>query len=386
MDFKTWCSTKKYYSKLTPNISHTFMDGGCLYVPLRDHDLFYEKYSKCIKCEDISLVERKTKDKFRLALDLDILDVHAWSDEKILECVRFIQTVIYNIYKEEHPCIICKAAKAIKNNKIKTGIHLHWPTLITNMANTGFLYNKILESCIGHFGERPDYNTWSMLIDACITKDIGLRVVGSVKFENKKKTGRPYVFYNVLKSNGEINILRQHKYNKNKAVLIKDTSIRYWGRKELSPLDFVPTVASEKISVPTKKTICHNSKALSPTTEDYVKISEYMVIALPKCYSSSQIKDIYKCNNGDYYFVHLSEGCSGKISTYCQNVQRKHKSNHIYWIIMPEWSVMFQKCHSNSSSEFKKCSEYCSPDIPFSTKLKQYFLSPRSGIVNLLNK
>ncbi|SVD93510.1 uncharacterized protein METZ01_LOCUS446364, partial [marine metagenome] len=139
-EFREWCGTQDFGAQIGRSISHTFMNGGTLYVPLDKHDKFYEKYAKFIRTTETSLVERKTMPLFRLALDLDILDEEEWSKERIEEFVCFIQTIIHDFYKQNFSCIVCAAENTVKKKDlIKTGVHLHWPHLVTNMTNTEIL-------------------------------------------------------------------------------------------------------------------------------------------------------------------------------------------------------------------------------------------------------
>ena len=169
--FREWCGTQDFKKQIGRSISHTFMNGGTLYVPLDKHDMFYEKYAEFIKNTETSLVERKTMPLFRLALDLDILDEEEWSKERIEEFVCFIQNILHDFYKQNFNCIICKAENTVKKTLssgtvvVKTGVHLHWPNLVMDMTKTEILYCSILKKCEEEYGPRPDYNSWNQLVD-----------------------------------------------------------------------------------------------------------------------------------------------------------------------------------------------------------------------------
>ena len=302
--FKEWCNTQDFKKQIGRNITHTFMNGGTLYVPIEHHDIFYEKYAEFIRTTETSLVERKTMPLFRLALDLDILDEEEWSKERIEEFVCFIQTIIHDFYKQNFSCIICAAENTIKkNNLIKTGVHLHWPQLIIDMTKTEILYCAILKKCEEEYGPRPEYNSWPQLVDACVTKDIGLRPPGSAKFEQGVNKGRKYWPIQVINSAGVRRPVHLNTLKNNYACLVKQTSIRCWQNKPLVEFATIPDYAKEfekehsvtrittgKIS---KKVYNGNGQWKAVIDEKDIEfIQKCFYTIVPERYKNSRIKEI----------------------------------------------------------------------------------------------
>ena len=336
--FKEWCNTQDFKKQIGRNITHTFMNGGTLYVPIEHHDIFYEKYAEFIRTTETSLVERKTMPLFRLALDLDILDEEEWSKERIEEFVCFIQTIIHDFYKQNFSCIICAAENTIKkNNLIKTGVHLHWPQLIIDMTKTEILYCAILKKCEEEYGPRPEYNSWPQLVDACVTKDIGLRPPGSAKFEQGVNKGRKYWPIQVINSAGVRRPVHLNTLKNNYACLVKQTSIRCWQNKPLVEFATIPDYAKEfekehsvtrittgKIS---KKVYNGNGQWKAVIDEKDIEfIQKCFYTIVPERYKNSRIKEILYLD-GTYLITITESMSSNNYCTYCQNVNRKHMKN-----------------------------------------------------------
>ena len=391
--FRQWCMDNNFNKKNDEGITHTFMNGGTLYVPKNKHDLFYEEYAKVCKTTETSLVERKTMPYFSLALDLDIVDEQKWTEETIFELVSFIQSIIHDFYKENLSCIICMADGTKKvNDYIKTGVHLHWPHLVTNIENTEILYSTLIKKCNEKYGERPDFNPWNQLIDACVTKNIGLRVAGSSKFEmNNGKyinKGRKYWPIQVLDSNGNPRPLHLNKLKRNLACLMKETSIRSWQNVPLLTFKSIPDYAKEFENVhPVTRSVTGKRKQRPRyggndtwshvnDTETIDVIEKCVYKSLPKEYNNCTIKDMLVNNKQSDYLITLTE--TNSYCKYCQNVKRMHSKNHIYWILNS--NGLYQKCHSETKNkDGKSCADYSSKPISISITTLNFILNKKKS-------
>jgi hypothetical protein len=74
--------------------THYLMDGGILDVPFNDTDAFFVEYLACIRRGvKVYVVEQKT-DVFRFFVDLDWRAEEPISDDRLLEIVQVMCTVV----------------------------------------------------------------------------------------------------------------------------------------------------------------------------------------------------------------------------------------------------------------------------------------------------
>jgi len=333
--------------------THYSMEGFKLNLS-EDYVTFQELYAKNIKFKNC-LVEKKT-DFFRLFIDFDVLSEIIVDEEPYLKC---IQDVIYNIYNiKDLKCISTipdKNIEIIKENKkfIKQGFHFHWPDLIVDVETAIKIRSNILVSIKTIFGKVEHFdNDWEKIIDKCVYKKNGLRLIGSDKCTISDNTrvyeNRVYILKNVYIdkiSNKEM----VEYYTNNILALVKDTSIRSDKTEitkyiNLNEYEEEPQVLnSELISISKQSPI-------------YIEIKKFFKNHATG-YNVEDLGNISKVNGKDMYLIYTK-------SKYCQNKNGFHKNNHIYFKITP--TGLCQKCLSQNTGIHGCCRDYQSAYVPLS--------------------
>lgn len=124
------------------------------------------------------VVEQKTE-RFKFFIDLDYKAHDKLSDEDLNQFCTIIHEAIGS---SSTPYFAARAQpRPIKDNLIKSGVHIHWPDIVVTRNQALNLRTKIIES----LGE----GQWDEIIDASVYGGSGLRMLWS----HKKPSGDPYV-------------------------------------------------------------------------------------------------------------------------------------------------------------------------------------------------
>lgn len=182
--FKMWC-LQKYKVNEDNKITHLFMDNGKINVPLEEYPSFLERYYKCMKNENICLVEKLGNDVFmRYFLDIDFKNKSV-----VQEDILSVILEASNLMLDDIP-IICECSE-------KKGYHI--------------IYNKVCdkqeaESLTKRLKESLEEDI-QIYIDSSVYAT-GLRMVGSKKFTKEK--GLEDRYYRIL---GDDNQFEMFKYS-----------------------------------------------------------------------------------------------------------------------------------------------------------------------------
>jgi hypothetical protein len=328
-----------------------------------DYDTFQELYAKNIKFKNC-LVEKKT-DFFRFFVDFDVLSESIVDEEPYLKC---IQDVIYNIYNIKNlKCISTVPDKNIeiaKENKtfIKQGFHFHWPELIVDVETAIKIRSNILVSIKTIFGKIEHFdNDWEKIIDKCVYKKNGLRLIGSDKCtiaDNARVyEDRVYILKNVYNDKNSNKEMIDY-YTNNILALVKDTSIRS-EETEITKYINLNEYEEEERQVSNSELVSISKKSL-----EYSEIEKFFKNHATG-YNVEDLGNISKVRGKDMYLIYTK-------SKYCQNKQGFHKNNHIYFKLTP--TGLCQKCLSQNTGLHGCCRDYQSSYVPLST-----------GIVTALN-
>lgn len=157
--------------------THYLMDGGILDVPKSDTSAFFVEYLAAIrKNQKVYVVEQKT-DVFRFFIDLDWRAEEALSDDRLLEILQVMCSVVPG------KCIVARAPPRIEEDgRTKSGVHIHWPDTKVRRAEALAFRTRILLE----LGDDPE---WNERIDVSVYGGSGLRMIGS----HKMPIGEPYV-------------------------------------------------------------------------------------------------------------------------------------------------------------------------------------------------
>jgi hypothetical protein len=335
--------------------THYSMEGFKLNLS-EDYDTFQELYAKNIKFKNC-LVEKKTE-FFRFFIDFDVLSEVIIDEEPYLKC---IQEVIFNIYNIKNlKCISTipdKNIEIIRENKkfIKQGFHFHWPDLIVDVETAIKIRSNILVSIKTVFGKVEHFdNDWEKIIDKCVYKKNGLRLIGSDKCTVADSTrvyeDRVYILKDVYIdkiSNKEM----VEYYTNNILALVKDTSVRS-DKTEITKYVNLNEYEEEETQVLNSELI-----SVSKNSPVYLEIKKFFKNHATG-YNVEDLGNISKVNGKDMYLIYTK-------SKYCQNKNGFHKNNHIYFKITP--TGLCQKCLSQNTGIHGCCRDYQSSYVPLST-------------------
>ena len=342
--------------------THYSMEGFKLNL-LEDYNTFQELYAKHIKCKNC-LVEKKTE-FFKFFIDFDVLSEIIIDEEPYLKC---IQDVIFNIYNIKNlKCISTvpnKNIKIVKEDKtfIKQGFHFHWPDLIVNVETAIKIRSNILVNIKTLFGKVDHFdNDWEKIIDKCVYKKNGLRLIGSDKCTIADNTrvyeDRVYVLKNVyIDKNTDKEMFNY--YTDNIIELVRDTSIRS-NKTEITK--YINLTEYEE-----EENLISNSDIypISKNSQVFLEIQKFFKNHATG-YNVEDLGNISKVKGKDIYLIYTR-------SKYCQNKQGFHKNNHIFFKLTP--SGLCQKCLSQNTGHYGCCRDYQSSYVPLS-----------NGVISALN-
>jgi hypothetical protein len=335
--------------------THYSMEGFKLNLS-DDYDTFQELYAKNIKFKNC-LVEKKT-DFFRFFVDFDVLSESIVDEEPYLKC---IQDVIYNIYNIKNlKCISTVPDKNIeiakeKKTFIKQGFHFHWPELIVDVETAIKIRSNILVSIKTIFGKVEYFdNDWEKIIDKCVYKKNGLRLIGSDKCtiaDNARVyEDRVYILKNVYNDKNPDKEMIDY-YTNNLLALVKDTSIRSEAT-EITKYINLNEYEEEERQVSNSELVSISKKSL-----EYSEIEKFFKNHATG-YNVEDLGNISKVRGKDMYLIYTK-------SKYCQNKQGFHKNNHIYFKLTP--NGLCQKCLSQNTGLHGCCRDYQSSYVQLST-------------------
>ena len=359
---KLWFYSTGKIVKDTSISTHYSMEGFKLNLT-EDYNTFQELYAKHIKCKNC-LVEKKTE-FFKFFIDFDVLSEIIIDEEPYLKC---IQDVIFNIYNIKNlKCISTvpnKNIKIVKEDKtfIKQGFHFHWPDLIVNVETAIKIRSNILVNIKTLFGKVDHFdNDWEKIIDKCVYKKNGLRLIGSDKCTIADNTrvykDRVYVLKNVyIDKNTDKEMFNY--YTDNIIELVRDTSIRS-NKTEITK--YINLTEYEE-----EENLISNSdiSPISKNSQVFLEIQKFFKNHATG-YNVEDLGNISKVKGKDIYLIYTR-------SKYCQNKQGFHKNNHIFFKLTP--SGLCQKCLSQNTGQHGCCRDYQSSYVPLS-----------NGVISALN-
>ena len=342
--------------------THLLLNGGKLNI--KNVDICYNIYSKCIDNDDfIYLVECRTN-LFVLFFDLDFLleEDYKIDEQLFLDIIININNTIKLYYNEHFKCIVTTANNKIinKNNKkyIKKGFHIHWPDIIVNKENALNIRTSCIIKLKTIYGNIFS-NTFNDIIDQTVFNSSGLRLTGSRKgqyISDERKfidEGRPYYLLHVLLNN-EINIDEFNLLKNNTYKLICQTSIINYD-KQITPINKIEQTEIENNNECEIK-LENSWNRLSKDSIEYIEICRFFKTYV-KNYSFDDIKRIFYLN--DVYIIWSK-------SKYCLNISRNHNSCGIYFKLNKNGICQkcFCKCDTMEGRKYGYCRDFSSTLIP----------------------
>jgi hypothetical protein len=202
-EFKKWLYRNNCFLTKHNNVgkaeTHLLINGGRLSVKPELEPAFLKEYAASIdRGEWIYLVEKKTN-IFNMFVELDFKTSVPIPEEKIIQMSKSIQRdVICQMIHFENddqstmivsfvPSVIDSKASTEETILYKTGIHLNWKFPV-NVETAKIIREKlllILPTVTASY--LKPHNSWKDIIDPCIYKKNGLRLIYSRKAEPCKK-------------------------------------------------------------------------------------------------------------------------------------------------------------------------------------------------------
>lgn len=288
--------------------THLLLDGGILDVPSSDLSKFYSEYvASVLHGEKLYIVEQKTN-AFRFFVDVDFI-----SDTEELDFVKVSQCLheIVNL----GPCILARARPRKVDNvssRIKYGLHIIWTeSIVTKQKAQGIRMHILSE--MG--------SEWEKIIDPSVYMGSGLRMLWSYK--NEPDNTSVYVPWGKISENG---VFTEFENKKPTIEYLRMFSIRI---EDVSSVT-VDDDAYEKRSL------------LHP--KNVKDLEEYIQKCIPG-HENIRIVKVSKCKNKKDYWIRTT-------SKYCENVKRCHKSNHVWFCVIPRMKIICQKCQDEECKDF----------------------------------
>lgn len=307
---------------------------------------------------------------------------------------------------------------------IKYGIHLNWPYLKVDTYIASILREGCVQYLVQEYGERCSDNPWTDVIDISVYTNNGLRWIysdksekcpdcnGKGKAQNSKdpekvipccrceETGkipanRIYEPISVLNGDNEIlikqlelllkksfhhvlkcvELLSIKCFDKTPNVEINEPFPPWYNVVDIvlktkdnkSKKESNPIVQDHVLERGTIKKSLNILEQLTNTDDRYKMIENFIQTFMPEEYEDIKIIEVFFCGKKNsklrYYIVRTN-------SKYCQNVNRDHTGNHIYFTITQD--KFHQKCFNES-----ECKDYIDKGKPIGNKMKQ-LLFPES--------
>ena len=283
---RKWCK-----GDATKPPTHNLMDGGRLWID--DEEEFLETYLKDVqRDEHLCVVEQKTE-WFKFFIDFDYKAEKELLPDEIIQIVKNILRVVKN-----GRCFVARTPPKVhaSSGLIKTGLHLHWPSLIINKQKATVIRNQIL---LIH----PEYTD---AIDQAVYTGSGLRLVWSYK----KDGSAPYVPWAYVTEFGHV--------------------------KEL-PSD--PCMETLRLfTIRSSETQEYEDVIMKHEPDS--KLEEFIQTKI-KGQGRARILSMKK----------LTGICIQTDSKWCQRIGAEHKNNHVWFFI--KGSTIRQRCHDEACKDFE---------------------------------
>lgn len=319
--FKAWCSENGFLRKV-PNPSHVLLDGGCLSVPFDRLDEFYAKYVEAVAADEkVFVVEQKTA-TYNFFVDLDYKAAEALD----MDDIGAIATVICRCVKKfgGKECIVSVAEPKPAGDKIKTGVHLNWPGFVVDQTAAVYLRQYIISDLFSH---NPT-TAWDTIVDSSVYGDPARRTKGSgfrMPWSHKMAKGAVEGMY-----------LPAFKFT--------------WPLSTLSAISSEPDAAILRAAaVRTEKPVTAEALPKPKQRKEGSFTTEQTKDEVHDTELRNRLETFIRKNMAGQEDAYLTKIYKSKntflvssTSRYCENIQRKHGSNHVWFLVSGKH--ILQKC------------------------------------------
>lgn len=345
--FKRWCK-QQGFCQSGSNLSHVLMDGGVLSVPFDRLNDFYVAYIDAVKRgEKIYVVEQKT-DTFHFFADIDYKSVEQVSFDTIEEICTTICDRVTRFTDKKALVSVAEPKKC--GDLTKYGVHINWHGFVVDHGSAMALHSHIVSALNLLF---PTTN-WNEVVDTSVygggkrnAKGSGFRMPWSHKrakhdacggagcegCERGRVTQGQYIpilmydgkFQRIHEREPSVDILHMATLRtESKDFTVVNGSVREEGSFTLNE---------------TKNTF--DDPVVLASIQKY--INKHM-----EGQRNAEVTKVYV--NGDRYFVSTD-------SKYCENIRRKHASNHVWFLI--EGDIIRQRCFCRCDTTLGRLNGFC---------------------------
>lgn len=341
------------------------MDGGCLSVPFDKLRAFNEKYvDACQRGEQVFVVEQKT-DTYNFFVDIDYKDTDPLSLEDIQDIARIICDKVRR-YGGKRCLISVAEPKLVDADRYKTGVHLNWPGLVVDQNAAVALREHILVVLYTAKGGVD----WNEVIDSSVYGDpergsrgSGFRLPWSHKKAKCPSCGGQGCAE--CEHSGKVTqgvYLPVFTYDEGKIVSIDPVPTM-----ELLDMAQVRTDVTDAIKVePPAKAIKEGAFTKLQTKDELQDIEvkatlEMFIQRNMEGQASARVTKVFKYKTA--FLVSTT-------SRYCENLQREHGSNHIWFYV--NGNTIAQKCFCRCETVRERRDGFCRDFVG-----KRYTLTPQ---------
>jgi len=353
--FKKWCASENFNN--ATNLSHVLLDGGKLSVPSDRLPEFYEKYVDAVKCgERLYVVEQKTP-TYNFFIDIDYKDHDSLSIDEIKSICKIICDKVKRHGGKK--CLISVAPPKKVGTMTKTGIHLNWPGFVVDQGSAIALREHVLVA----LSMAKSTKNWNDIIDSAVygdlrrkTKGSGFRMPWSYKKEKHNACDGKGCPECGGKKVDQVAYLPVFMYTPEPLSTI--IRVEQEPDVELLKMSAIRTDAPQNAfiqppSVPVREGGFTDEETKDEVQDEHLRSDiEAFVRKNMEGQSDAYITKLFKHKN---VFLLATN------SNYCENLKRKHNSNHVWFIISGKLILQkcFCKCETLRGRRDGFCKDFC---------------------------
>tara|TARA_R110002072_G_scaffold34480_2_gene103087 strand:- start:410 stop:1630 length:1221 start_codon:yes stop_codon:yes gene_type:complete len=343
--FKQVCKSDGYVNNI--DTSHVLMDGGVLSVPFDRLNNFYKICVQSIKKgEHIFVVEQKTE-VYNYFVDIDYNDDEPLEIDQVLAICKVISSKITTLI-ESHTMIISVSKSKPKGDLIKTGIHVNFPDLPVCQEQAIQLMYHIVDTLESVYPAKD----WKKFIDQSVYGDLATGAKGSgfrMPWSYKKS---------------------KHEYCNGKGCVACEQTGKITEGYYLPVIKFLPDGSQKTLqSEPSIELMRQVTIRTDKSPDECIKVPEFCPIVFKKTpskregdFSDAHVKDEVQDSEilahvETFIRKYLTGQESSRVlkifkykktflvktnSRYCENINRNHSSNHVWFLIKD--GIICQKC------------------------------------------
>jgi hypothetical protein len=355
--FREWCKSNGFFNK--GNLSHVLMDGGSLSVPFDKLESFYKTYVDAVRrSEPVFVVEQKTE-FYNFFIDIDYKD----DDELDIDQIKLITKVICDKVSTfgGSTCVISVQEPRLRDGLYKSGVHMNWPGFVVNQESAINLRDYVVDILSKVYGSKP----WSKFIDNSVYGDTKTNSKGSgfrLPWSHKKSKHEACV------GKGCVGCQQSGKITEGMYLPV----MLYTAQEGVGPLKLaakvdtldgsislgcltmvtVRTHKTEYVKIPPLPGKVVFSKAVmnkEVNNSELEALLETFVRQNMTGQKDARITKVFKKSEKEYYVSTYSK--------YCENLNRDHGSNHIWFKIYEKHIA--QKCFCKCDTTEERKDGYC---------------------------